>query len=114
MSRARLEIPGRLRDAARRLRRLERVLVAVAMAVSYPPRGVLMFQGPWSGHRFLKAGMGIYAVCTRCDFLRVRAAQADGVQMPRECPKCGAEVVVMDEESRFAPTHVGRVSRALH
>lgn len=57
--------------------------------------------------------MGKYAVCTRCEFLRVRASQAPD-DLPQECPQCGAELMVIQEEPRFAPAYVGRVSRALH
>jgi predicted RNA-binding Zn-ribbon protein involved in translation (DUF1610 family) len=58
--------------------------------------------------------MANYAVCTRCDFLRVHAEQAYGVPLPHDCPQCGSELVVVEEDSRFAPAYVGRVSRSLH
>ena len=55
-----------------------------------------------------------YAVCTRCDFLRVLGERARGVRLPEECPKCGSELVYRYKEERFEPTYVGRVSRWLH
>ena len=58
--------------------------------------------------------MANYAVCTECDFLRVHAQQAYGVPLPRECPQCGAELVVVEHDSRFAPAYVARVSRSLY
>jgi hypothetical protein len=58
--------------------------------------------------------MANYAVCTACDFLRVHAEQAFGVPLPRECPQCGAELVVIENDVRFAPAYVSRVSRSLH
>src|SRR5436190_20812683 len=61
-----------------------------------------------------KAGMANYAVCTECDFLRVHAEQAYGVPLPRDCPQCGAELVVVEDDARFAPAYVARVSRSLY
>ena len=58
--------------------------------------------------------MANYAVCTECDFLRVRAKKARGVALPNECPQCGARLVVVDGDVRFQPAYVSRVSLALH
>jgi predicted Zn-ribbon and HTH transcriptional regulator len=55
-----------------------------------------------------------YAVCTRCDFLRVLGQRAYGLELPSRCPKCDAELVVREESSRFDPAHVHRVARQLH
>ena len=57
--------------------------------------------------------MGAYAVCTECDFLRVRGAEAHEVQLPEACPNCGAELVIQDEQARFEPTYVSRVALSL-
>lgn len=57
--------------------------------------------------------MGSYAVCSECDFLRVRGEQARDVALPETCPNCGAELVIQDENARFEPTYVSRVARSL-
>lgn len=57
--------------------------------------------------------MGAYAVCTECDFLRVRGEEAHDVALPETCPSCGAELIVQDEDARFQPTYVSRVARSL-
>ena len=55
----------------------------------------------------------VYVVCSECDFLRVRAARADGVKLPDTCPRCGSAVVAHDHHQRFQPTYVSRVSNSL-
>jgi ribosomal protein S27AE len=57
--------------------------------------------------------MPIYAVCTECDFLRVRGEKAPGTALPKECPKCGSALIIQERGERFEPTYVGRVSRAI-
>jgi len=54
-----------------------------------------------------------YAVCSHCDFLRVLGTQALGVQLPERCPNCNSELVVRDDDARFEPAHIGRISRKL-
>ena len=71
------------------------------------------------GTHYLKAAGEVtqrvrYAVCTECDFLRVLGREARDQALPHECPKCGSDVVLVQDEPRFAPAYVGRVSRALH
>jgi predicted RNA-binding Zn-ribbon protein involved in translation (DUF1610 family) len=66
------------------------------------------------GIQSLKAGMANYAVCSQCDFLRVHAERASDAPLPHDCPKCGAELIVVEEGVRFAPVYVSRVSRSLH
>jgi hypothetical protein len=58
--------------------------------------------------------MSGYAVCTECDFLRVRAEQAYKLSLPQECPQCGADLVVVEDDMRFQPAYVSRVSLSLH
>lgn len=55
-----------------------------------------------------------YAVCTRCTFLRAFSRRADRAPALKQCPACGAELVVQRRAGRFEPTYVGRVSIELH
>ncbi|MFL5895398.1 MAG: hypothetical protein ACJ76Z_09810 [Thermoleophilaceae bacterium] len=57
--------------------------------------------------------MGAYVVCTECEFLRVRGENAHDVELPKQCPNCGADLVLRDDNTRFEPTYVSRVARAL-
>jgi hypothetical protein len=56
----------------------------------------------------------LYAVCSKCDFLRAFATRAQHAEMPDTCPACASELVIQDQAERFEPTYVGRVSRSLH
>ena len=38
--------------------------------------------------------MGAYAVCTECDFLRVRGEKAREVPLPERCPSCGRMALI--------------------
>jgi predicted RNA-binding Zn-ribbon protein involved in translation (DUF1610 family) len=75
----------------------------------------LEFEGRRAGHaNHATRNMAYYGVCTECDFLRVLGEHAHDLTLPKECPACGAEVIVVEQESRFEPTYVSRVSRAIH
>lgn len=56
----------------------------------------------------------LYAVCTRCPFLRAFSKRADREPALTDCPACGAELVVQRGAERFQPTYVGRVAIDLH
>jgi hypothetical protein len=52
----------------------------------------------------------LYAVCTRCTFLRAYSREGSALPAPDGCPACGSELVVRRSEGRFPPTYVSRVS----
>jgi hypothetical protein len=52
----------------------------------------------------------LYAVCTRCSFLRAYSREGSALPAPDRCPACAAELVVRETEGRFPPTYVSRVS----
>ena len=53
----------------------------------------------------------IYAVCTRCPFLRAYSASAGDAGSLEACPACGGELIVREHSGRFPPAYVSRVSR---
>ena len=57
----------------------------------------------------------LYAVCTKCTFLRAFSRDAGGsARVPERCPVCNGEIVTHGETERFQPTYIGRVSLDLH
>jgi hypothetical protein len=58
--------------------------------------------------------MAYYAVCTKCEFLRVLSERGRRAALPDACPACGGNLIYQHDRSRFEPTYVSRVSRALH
>ena len=56
--------------------------------------------------------MPVYAVCTRCTFLRAFSEHANA--QAGACPACGGELVIERGASRFPPTYVAKVSQAIH
>jgi hypothetical protein len=52
----------------------------------------------------------IYAVCTRCAFLRAFSEAASDVHRVEDCPACGGELIVRDSAGRFPPAYVSRIS----
>ena len=55
----------------------------------------------------------IYAVCTRCAFLRAYSQAADPGARLEACPACGGELIVRERAGRFPPTYVSRISLEL-
>lgn len=56
----------------------------------------------------------LYAVCTRCTFLRAYSRRARGMPTEERCPACGSELIVQRRAGRFEPTYVSRVTLDLH
>ena len=56
----------------------------------------------------------LYAVCTRCTFLRAFSRGADRTRALTECPACGAELVVQQRAGRFEPTYVARLTHFMN
>jgi hypothetical protein len=55
----------------------------------------------------------IYAVCTECAFLRAYSSAATDAGRLDACPACGGELLIRQQEGRFPPAYVSRVSREL-
>lgn len=56
----------------------------------------------------------LYAVCTRCTFLRAFSHGARDAPAPERCPACGSELVIQRQAGRFDPAYVSRVALDLH
>jgi hypothetical protein len=55
----------------------------------------------------------LYAVCTRCTFLRAFSRDAPS-PAPERCPLCDGELLVRRKAGRFQPAYIGKVSLELH
>jgi hypothetical protein len=55
----------------------------------------------------------LYAVCTRCSFLRAYSREGSSLPAPEVCPACGSELMLRKGFGRFPPTYVSRVSLEL-